>query len=219
MNVQVRTISPPSRRTWVVWASFAAAMTAVAGVLALSDQGTSAQGFVATHLVTLGEQSAEDPVFRIDAPLDHQRWKGIVIHHLGAPGGDAESVHRRHLSYGYQGLGYHFLIGNGNGLGDGVVHVGYRWNEQLPGVHTVGVQADYYNEHFIGICLIGNGDRRPYTDRQMAHLVSLVQRLQRELDIPASAVYLHRDVAEGVNPPETGPGRFFARAAFEEQLR
>ena len=29
----------------------------------------------------------------------------------GARAGDAERVHRLHLSYGYQGLGYHFLIG------------------------------------------------------------------------------------------------------------
>lgn len=195
-------------------------MTAAAGILALGDQPSQPQGFVATNLVSLGEQQATaDPVFQIAAPLDRQRWKGIVIHHLGSPGGDADSVHRRHLSYGYQGLGYHFLIGNGNGLGDGVVHAGYRWNEQLPGVHTTGENADFHNQHYIGICMIGNGDRRPFTDRQMAHLISLVQRLQRELDIPASQVYLHRDVATGVNPPETSPGRFFARATFEEQLR
>ena len=218
-NAPTRSISKPSHRTRIVWASFAAAMTAAVGILALGDQPSHPQGFVATNLVSLGEQPAADPVFQIDAPVDRQRWKSIVIHHLGSPAGDADSVHRRHLSYGYQGLGYHFLIGNGNGMGDGVVHVGYRWNEQLPGVHTVGEHADFHNRHSIAICLIGNGDRRPFTDRQLAHLTSLVQRLQRELDIPASEVYLHREVATGVHPPETGPGRFFARAQFEEQLR
>lgn len=218
-TVPSRPVSSPSQRTRIVWASFAAAMTAAVGLLALGDQPSQSHGFVATNLVTLGEQPAADPVFQIAAPVDRKRWKSIVIHHLGAPAGDADSVHRRHLSYGYQGLGYHFLVGNGNGLGDGVVHVGYRWNEQLPGVHTVGDNADFHNQHSIAICLIGNGDRRPFTDRQMVHLVSLVQRLQRELDIPASEVYLHRDVAAGVSPAETGPGRFFARAQFEEQLR
>lgn len=207
-----------SRRTQIVWTSFAAAMTAVAGILAMSDSQPQ-QGFLATNLSTLNEIDGVDPVFQIQAPLDRERWTGIVIHDLGAPAGDPDSIHRQHLGYGYQGLGYHFIIGNGNGLGDGVVHVGYRWDDQLPGAHVVGEQGEYHNERSIAICLVGNGDRRPFTDRQMAHLVSLVQRLQRELDIPADSVHLHREVATGVNPPETSPGRYFAKAQLEEQLR
>jgi hypothetical protein len=155
-----------------------------------------------------------DPIFRIDAPLDRERWTSIVIHHLGEPAGDAEYVHRLHLSFGYQGLGYHFLVGNGRGLGDGIIHVGYRWNEQLPGAHVVGPQGDHYNLHAIGICLIGNGDRRAFTEPQIRSLQSLVQRLQQELGIPRERVYLHSDLA----PETTGPGRFFAVARLEEAL-
>ncbi len=216
-----RTLAPPTRRTKIVWGSFAAAMTAVVGLLALSDPQPQQQGFLATNLAAVGptDTKATDPLFQTVAPLARDRWKSIVIHHLGSPGGDVDSIHRRHLSYGYQGMGYHFVIGNGNGMGDGVVHAGYRWNDQLPGVHTIGDNADFHNEHSIAICLVGNGDRRPFTDRQMTHLISLVQRLQRELDIPASQVHLHRDVAVGVSPQETGPGTFFSRAQLEEQLR
>jgi hypothetical protein len=206
-----------SKRTQIVWASFAVAMTGVAGLLAVSDPQPQ-QGFLATNISTFGEQASADPVFQIASPLDRDRWQGIVIHHLGAPAGDADSIHRRHQGYGYQGLGYHFVIGNGNGLGDGVVHVGYRWNDQLPGAHVVGEYGEYHNQHSIAICLVGNGDRRPFTDRQMAHLISLVQRLQRELDIPSNQVFLHRDIATGVYPPETSPGRYFAKAQLHEQL-
>lgn len=194
-------------------------MTIVLGLLALGDQETQ-RGFLATNIEVMGNgQTATDPVFNTSESLDHERWTSIVIHDLGSPSGDPDSIHRQHLSYGYQGLGYHFVIGNGNGLGDGVIHAGYRWNEQLPGVHTAGGDAEYHNQHSIGICLVGNGERRPFTDRQMASLVNLIQRLQRELDIPASRVYLHRDVAAGADPPVTSPGRYFARSQLIDQLR
>jgi hypothetical protein len=198
-----------------VWLSFAAAMSLAAALLALGDTGFDG-GFLTASRFSIIEdgETADDPLFRIDAPLDRQRWSGIVIHHLGRPGGDAEWVHSLHLRYGYQGLGYHFLIGNGNGLGDGIIHVGYRWNEQLPGAHVVGSRGERHNHHSIGICLVGNGDRRPFTEKQMRSLASLVRRLQTELGIPAEAVHLHRELANG----ESSPGRFFANARLRQQL-
>lgn len=188
-------------------------MTVVTGLMALGE-GKMRSGYLLTSTAPPGSASSHDPIVQLKVPLNRSLWTGIVIHHLGEPTGDARSVHRAHLSYGYQGLGYHFLIGNGSGLGDGVVHVGYRWNEQLPGVHTTGPRADEFNQRAIGICLIGNGDRRPFTDKQVAQLVSLVRRLQRELGLPAEAVRLHREVAPG----RTSPGRFFAAAELREQL-
>ena len=73
--------------------------------------------------------------------------------------------------------------------------------------------ADQLNRHGIAICLVGNGDRRPFTDRQIHEAASLVRRLQRELGIPADRVFLHSDVA-GVS----SPGRYFQAAAFESQI-
>ena len=106
------------------------------------------------------------------------------------------------------------MIGNGNGLADGEIHVGYRWDDQLPGAHVVGDAGTQHNAHSIGICLIGNGDRHPFTNRQMTHLVRLVQRLQQELGIPAQDIHLHSDLAEGIQ----NPGRFFASGQLQEQL-
>lgn len=211
--------NPVSRRTSVVWVSFIAAITVVGGVLALSDQNTRPQGYLATTLGTLGERSDRDPVFSTAEALDRERWQGVVIHHLGAPAANPDAIHRRHQSLGYDGLGYHFVIGNGNGLGDGVIHVGYRWNEQLPGVHTVGSESSFHNRHSIGICLVGNGDRQPFTDRQMAALMNLLDRLQHELDLPAKAIHLHRDVASEVSPEVTSPGRYFPTSRLREQIR
>jgi N-acetyl-anhydromuramyl-L-alanine amidase AmpD len=74
--------------------------------------------------------------------------------------------------------------------------------------------AAVHNQRSIAICLIGNGDRRGFTDRQMAQLVNLVRQLQAKLDIPASSVRLHRDLSSGTS----SPGRFFTAAQFHEQL-
>lgn len=203
----------PSRTT-LVWASFLAAMTLGAGVLALSDGHVSSSGFIAASPGWVSQApAAADPITNTRVPLAREQWTGILIHHSDEPAGDAESLHRKHLAMGLSGLGYHFVIGNGNGMGDGVIHVGYRWTEQLAGAHAAR-GADEYNLHSIGICLVGNGDKRPFTERQMRQLVSLVQRLQREFHIPASAVKLHREVAPGV----TSPGRFFSAGEFREQL-
>jgi N-acetyl-anhydromuramyl-L-alanine amidase AmpD len=203
-----------SRRTGIVWTSFAVSMAIVSGVLALGDRG-AVPGFAAAKASFLAEFAGEDPVFQTETPLDGSRWKSIVIHHSGEPAGDAESIRRAHLAGGARALGYHFVIGNGNGLGDGAVFVGERWDGQAAGWHAVGPEAAWYNRHAIAICLVGNGDRRPFTERQVQQLVSLVRRLQRQLGIPSSAVRLHRDIAPTLT---TSPGRHFPTASLEQQL-
>lgn len=202
-----------SRRTHVVWGCFLASMAGVTGLLALGDH-RAGPGFPAANTTVFGQQPGDDPIFRTTAPLSG-RWKAIIVHHSGEPAGDAESMRRLHESYGYRKMGYHFLIGNGNGMGDGVVHVGERWIAQETGWHAVGPEAAYYNQNAIAICLVGNGDRRGFTDRQMSQLISLVRRLQREFNIPPSAVRLHRDVAPGLT---SSPGARFPVARLEQQL-
>ena len=190
-------------------------MTIVTGLLTLQESNQPAHQFLAAaNIGMLGDRPTDDPVFQTAAELDRQRWTGIVIHHSGEPAGDSDTLGRIHQNRGYKGLGFHFLIGNGSGLGDGVIHVGYRWNQQLPGAHVAGVAGELHNQRSIGICLIGNGDRRSFTNTQMSQLINLIQRLQKELGIPADQVYLHRELASGVS----SPGRFFSGAQLQEQL-
>lgn len=204
-----------SRRTRIVWCSFLLSMTLVIGLLALSDH-RAGPGFPAAAAASLVSNTPGlDPIFRTEVPIDPDRWQAIVIHHSGEPAGDPETLRRLHVSRGARSLGYHFVIGNGNGMGNGVVQVGERWIKQEPGWHAVGPDADFYNQKAVAICLVGNGDRRPFTERQTAQLISLVRRLQRELNIPPSAVRLHRDVAGGLT---TSPGGHFPTALLDQQV-
>lgn len=135
---------------------------------------------------------------RTSAPA-RDRWRAIVIHESGTPAGDLGSIERRHCAAGLAGLGFHFVIGNGSGMDDGQVAVGYRWDRQLPGAHALagwrararGGELDGrgLNEHAIAICLVGNSARRPMSDRQRVELGRLVEALQAEFAIPAEAVH------------------------------
>jgi len=220
------------QRRLTVWASFAAAMTAVAGILVIADAGApNIEAAVSPTVVGHGANPNAIPlIVPREASEVAGRWQAIVIHHSGTPAGDAVTLGRQHVSAGLSGLGYHFVIGNGQGLGDGLVDVGYRWSQQLPGAHVasapagangdprrVGLSksdAERYNRHAIGICLIGNGNRREFTDRQVNELVNLVRALQERHGIPASAVHLHSDLAS-----VPSPGTHFPAARFESQIR
>ncbi|MFK7961581.1 MAG: peptidoglycan recognition family protein [Phycisphaerales bacterium] len=159
--------------------------------------------------------AGRDPLFDLPVEVDGARWRGIVIHHLGRPSGDVDAVDRLHRSVGIKdGIGFHFLIGNGNGLDNGVISITDRWREQRPGVHVPGEAGAWHNEHSIAICLVGNGDRRAFEDRQIESLAMVIRRLQEAFDIPADQVHM----ASELNPRTTGPGRYFPRARLTESI-
>lgn len=209
----------------MVWGAFGAAMALACGVLVLGD-ADGPRAVPAMHVATLSKSL--DGIVPREAALDRARWNAIVIHHSATPAGDAGSLARMHVAAGLDGLGYHFIIGNGQGLPDGYVEAGSRWHRQQPGAHVAaadsipgavarvaatGVSAEDLNRRGIAICLIGNGDRRPFTDRQIHELGALVRRLQADLNISADRIFLHSDVAG-----TTSPGRFFPVSSFEDSV-
>jgi len=144
-----------------------------------------------------------------DTPMARGRWTSIVVYDSGSPAGDLASLERRHFDAGLSGLGWHFVIGNGQGLEDGRIAVGYRWDRQLPGAHAaVGMRtparrtgagarpldAAELNRTAVAVCLVGNGDRRPFTERQLAELATLVRALQADLGIGADSVHFHSEL-------------------------
>lgn len=205
-----------SLRTRIVWGGLLAAFTGTFAVLAPLRPATTIESGRAVSplpMLSVAAPSGVESVLATPTPLTHERWDAIVIHHSASPADSPASLDRRHREMGLNGLGYHFVIGNGRRMGDGEIHVGSRWLEQLPGAHVAGDAGLDLNQRSIGICLVGDGDRRTFSESQYRRLMDLVTLLRREFGIPASAVQLHREVAT-----TSSPGRFFPAARFAEQL-
>ena len=159
---------------------------------------------------------------RIAAPA-RDRWRAIVVHDSGTPAGDLASLERRHSRAGLAGLGHHFVIGNGQGMDDGQVAVGYRWDHQLPGAHAASgmslaasgdsLDAAALNRGAIAICVVGNVGRRAPTDAQVTALVSLVRSLQAEFGIRGDRVRFRSELG-----PAGGPTGEFPVAFLRERL-
>lgn len=172
-----------------------------------------AEGMTLTPLMAMRTPGTLESVFQTVNPVERDRWLSVVIHDSGRPAGSPKSLETEARAMKLKGLGYHFVIGNGNGMGDGELHVGARWLRQEPGAHVVGPQAEWYNLNAIGICLVGDGERQDFTQAQMDQLRRLVNALGRELGIPADKVVLHRDIAR-----TDSPGRHFPETAFRAEM-
>ncbi len=141
-------------------------------------------------------------------------WTHIVIHHSGTAQGSAQGMDRYHREQRRManGLGYHFVIGNGNGMPDGEIAVGPRWIAQQDGGHLASAAQ---NRYAIGICLVGNFDRTHPTSRQLDQLLALVRYLQRRAGIPRDNVTTHTRI--NVRPTRC-PGQHFPTDVFLQRL-
>ena len=208
-----------TRRRFTVWASFVGGMTAVAGILLAGDRGApSVHAAVSVTVDGLSPATDSSLILPRDAKPISGQWQAIVIHHSATPAGDSITLNRQHTASGLSGLGYHFVIGNGQGMEDGQVAVGFRWERQLPGAHAnaamrapwplrtheAPLSATDLNRKSVAICLVGNGERRAFTDQQTRQLLNLVRALQAELGIGAQAVFFHRELT----PMVSGLGEF-----------
>ena len=139
-----------------------------------------------------------------------RRWDGIIIHHSATDYGDAFTFDVSHKRKGWDELGYHFVIDNGNnnnGNPDGLIEIGSRWLKQKHGAHCRVSQTDdnYWNEHYIGICLVGNFQTHPPTSAQYKALQKLVYFLKDRYNIPSSKIIGHSDADKGT----VCPGKLF----------
>lgn len=169
----------------------------------------SVQSQAATPVVYDNSVTPADPRWNVKLG---RTWNYIVIHHSASETGSAESFHKYHLSKGWDGLGYHFVIGNGTGSRDGEVEIGYRWTQQQRGAHAGNLE---YNEHGIGICLVGDFESGYPTQKQMASLRSLVRFLQAKCGIGSANVAGHDDVP---GKKTRCPGAHFPMESFRRSL-
>ncbi len=202
------------RRTLTVWGCLVVSLSVVSGLLLGLHPLPHAPAVGPVLTVFNPTQMRVEDLVASQATADPGRWKAVVIHHSMQAHGNAETIGQQHQAAGRGGLGYHFVIGNGDGAEDGEIQTGYRWAKQIDGLPlSTDPSGAWFRKHAISICLVGNGDRSAPTAYQVSQLVSLVRALQQQFKIPADKVYLHRDLAQ-----TTSPGLLFPASAFREQL-
>lgn len=165
-----------------------------------------------------------DPARQLPAPIQSAiggaavragAWRNIVIHHSGTAEGSGQGMDRYHREERHMenGLAYHFVIGNGNGMDDGEIYVGARWTKQLPGGH-LAIEA--LNQISLGICLVGDFEKKAPTRRQLDSLEALIRALTTKTGLAVSAVTSHRLI----HPRHTRcPGRYFPMDGFLARLK
>jgi len=142
------------------------------------------------------------------------RWTCVVIHHSAGEVGGAEAFDRHHRNVRkWDELGYHFVIGNGSNTADGQIEVGSRWTKQKHGAHCK-TPDNYYNDHGIGICLVGNFNHHPPTPAQMASLARLTAFLMRECGLGISRIRTHG----GITHRTECPGSQFSLGELKARL-
>lgn len=123
-----------------------------------------------------------------------RRWNHIVIHHSAGDFATIEflqEVHRdRQSGDPIDAIPYHYVIGNGNGLGMGEIASDWRKELNIWGTH---VSANNMLKNFlgIGICLVGNFEESDVPDPQFEALVSLTKSLMRSYGITPENVEFH----------------------------
>ena len=141
------------------------------------------------------------------------RWTTIVIHHSATDRGSAPTFDKFHRQKGWDELGYHFVIGNGTETADGAIEVGTRWHSQKHGAHCK-TPDNYFNEHGIGVCLVGDFTRQGPSRRQMESLHRLVRFLSYQCGIPPDRVTTHH----AINRKTACPGSLFSIGVFRRSL-
>jgi len=148
-----------------------------------------------------------------------QRWNYIVIHHSAGDYGNIkflQKVHRERQSKDpLDAIPYHYIIGNGNGLGVGVVKSDWRQAWNIWGMHVSGHNVDR-NFRGLGICLIGNFEIKNISEKQYQALVKLTKELMKKYNIPLSNVSGH-----GYTKGEQTkcPGKHFPMERFLRDLK
>lgn len=123
-------------------------------------------------------------------------WNAIVIHHSDSRRGTLESIDAWHRKKGWDGIGYHFVVGNGVDMPLGRVEATFRWRLQREGAHAgSGPAQTPFNQLGIGICLVGDCEHDALDPWQEARLADLCAELIRHVpSLGPARIIGHRDV-------------------------
>lgn len=128
----------------------------------------------------------------------------IILHHADAKSCSAEDIHRWHLSNGWAGAGYHFLVRK-----DGTI---YRLRpEDKVGAHAYGA-----NYNSLGICFEGNYMEEDMPEAQKEAGKELVAYLKNKYKI--STVQKHKDVCVTSCPGDKFPFDEIAKSKTSNEI-
>ena len=94
---------------------------------------------------------------------------------------------------GFDELGCHFVITNGNGGNNGKVETGDRWKKQKYCAHTGLADDNEYNALGIGICIVGDFTNSLPSQAQLDSLEKLLRFLIWKHKIKISNIISHRN--------------------------
>lgn len=126
----------------------------------------------------------------------------LIIHHLGLTRGSMQSIRNRHVDeLGWKDVGSNYIVGNGNGIEDGLVLEGRP-------VEMGACQCRGFNSRSISVLMVGNFDKYYPSRKQWDSLIELVRRLMDEYGIPADKVIGHREAyaLRGMEAERSCPG-------------
>jgi hypothetical protein len=151
----------------------------------------------------------------------------LIIHCSDSPWACAREIKKWHTDpkpegRGWSDIGYHFVILNGRITAkqelaalDGSVECGrYLDEDNIIEPDEFGIHCLGYNDHSIGICLVG---KTKFTDMQMAALKDLTLELCRLHDIHPEDVLGHCETESGKKEGKTCPN--FSVEIVREYLR
>ena len=149
---------------------------------------------------------------RLSPEVAARKWEYIVLHHSATEGATVEAIDAAHrarkdaVGRPWLGIGYHFVVGDGRGIPDGEIEPTFRWRDQIHGAHA---GDRLHNDSGIGLCLVGNFDEHPPTQRQVAATKQLIADLCTTYDIDDSHVIVHKDLSA-----TNCPGKLFDLQEF-----
>ena len=181
-----------------------------------------------------------------EIPEQTAQWDGIVIHHSATVetphGHEWEAIRRFHMSYRIGGdivtaeqyaaavaagkpgcekpwsdIGYDLGIERDDD--DGLkVRMGRSWMKA--GAHAGFVGNNYFNEHYLGLCVVGSYDGVAPDDETWNLTLATVRQIMSRFGFDKSKVIGHREVYDIVGVPrlKTCPGLRFDMEKFRSML-
>jgi hypothetical protein len=196
-------VSRRSSRSAVVVAALLGVMALTSGLLLVLRTGPLTPE--PRSLFAVASSDSPESIFSTAVPADTHSWKSIFIHQTGRSSGSAATLARADGS-----MGDHFVIGNGEGCGDGELLIDQRWNQQQPAALSTALSLP---PQCISISLVGNLDEEAPTAIQFQRLCQLVHTLQSRFHIPAEQIRWINNL-----PDAGGIGRRFPAQRFQREI-